>query len=254
MRWLCWFWFFGRSEARSCLEAVWGIFLWILQTLWLWPHAPDSRRKFIRIHWEFGCTSQLPRPLLQGACSHACFLCLHVSCFACHVVPRVEKVCIADCLIPAGNECTIISGGEEPWWYNVSPLLLRPQRALPHCSWWLKKTSYKTSVLVLLLQLHQLCQVTTLSSAGIIGAVAKDFFNSEITMEIVNQLEELERTGKKEHVVFLVTQWPATEARSSSKTGTFPSTQSIQSLANRRNAMIWIKEVRLIICETKATL
>uniref|UniRef100_A0A3P9CHD3 guanylate cyclase n=2 Tax=Haplochromini TaxID=319058 RepID=A0A3P9CHD3_9CICH len=39
---------------------------------------------------------------------------------------------------------------------------------------------------------------------GIIGAVAKDFFNSEITMEIVNQLEELERTGKKEHVVFLV--------------------------------------------------
>ncbi|XP_035536352.1 guanylate cyclase soluble subunit beta-2-like [Morone saxatilis] len=48
---------------------------------------------------------------------------------------------------------------------------------------------------------------------GIIGAVAKDFFNSEITMEIVNQLEELERTGKKEHVVFLVTQRPA--ARSS---------------------------------------
>ncbi|XP_022609535.1 guanylate cyclase soluble subunit beta-2-like [Seriola dumerili] len=50
---------------------------------------------------------------------------------------------------------------------------------------------------------------------GIIGAVAKDFFNSDITMEIVNQLEELERTGKKEHVVFLVTQWPAVAARSS---------------------------------------
>uniref|UniRef100_A0A4W6EBG7 guanylate cyclase n=1 Tax=Lates calcarifer TaxID=8187 RepID=A0A4W6EBG7_LATCA len=58
---------------------------------------------------------------------------------------------------------------------------------------------------------------------GIIGAVAKDFFNSEITMEIVSQLEELERTGKKEHVVFLVTQWPAGPARSSmvgSKAGT----------------------------------
>ncbi|XP_070762135.1 guanylate cyclase soluble subunit beta-2-like [Enoplosus armatus] len=80
---------------------------------------------------------------------------------------------------------------------------------------------------------------------GIIGAVAKDFFNSEITMEVVNQLEELERTGKKEHVVFLVTQWPAAAAQSrlvSSKTGPFPRTQSLQPLANRRNALIWIKE------------
>ncbi|KAM6972872.1 guanylate cyclase soluble subunit beta-2-like [Aplochiton taeniatus] len=41
---------------------------------------------------------------------------------------------------------------------------------------------------------------------GIIGAVAKDFFNSEVTMAIVDQVEEEERTGKKEHVVFLVTQ------------------------------------------------
>ncbi|KAI3354274.1 hypothetical protein L3Q82_018811, partial [Scortum barcoo] len=60
---------------------------------------------------------------------------------------------------------------------------------------------------------------------GIIGAVAKDFFNSEITMEIVNQLEELERTGKKEHVVFLVKQWPAVVAGPcvvSSKTEPFP--------------------------------
>ncbi|XP_044060084.1 guanylate cyclase soluble subunit beta-2-like isoform X2 [Siniperca chuatsi] len=80
---------------------------------------------------------------------------------------------------------------------------------------------------------------------GIIGAVAKDFFNSEITMEIVNQLEELERTGKKEHVVFLVTQWPAVSAQSSvvsSKTGSFTRTQSLQPLANRCNAMIWIEE------------
>ncbi|XP_038672704.1 guanylate cyclase soluble subunit beta-2-like isoform X4 [Scyliorhinus canicula] len=44
---------------------------------------------------------------------------------------------------------------------------------------------------------------------GILGAVAMDFFNSEITMEIVSQMEEEERTGKKEHVVFLVTQKPA---------------------------------------------
>ncbi|XP_029457580.1 guanylate cyclase soluble subunit beta-2-like isoform X1 [Rhinatrema bivittatum] len=41
---------------------------------------------------------------------------------------------------------------------------------------------------------------------GIIESVAKDFFDSEVTMEILNQSEEEERTGKKEHVVFLVIQ------------------------------------------------
>ncbi|XP_045929527.1 guanylate cyclase soluble subunit beta-2-like [Micropterus dolomieu] len=86
-----------------------------------------------------------------------------------------------------------------------------------------------------------LCQIVP----GIIGAVAKDFFNSEISMEIVDQLEELERTGKKEHVVFLVTQWPAVAAGSSvvsSKTGPFPRTQSLQQLVNHHNTMIGIKK------------
>lgn len=46
-------------------------------------------------------------------------------------------------------------------------------------------------------------------AVGIIGAVAKDFFNSTIKMEIVNQIEEVERMGKKEHIVFLITQSPA---------------------------------------------
>ncbi|XP_033979969.1 guanylate cyclase soluble subunit beta-2 [Trematomus bernacchii] len=41
---------------------------------------------------------------------------------------------------------------------------------------------------------------------GIMEAVAKDIFDSEVTMTIVNQSEEDERTGKKEHVVFLVKQ------------------------------------------------
>uniref|UniRef100_A0A8D0GNM2 guanylate cyclase n=1 Tax=Sphenodon punctatus TaxID=8508 RepID=A0A8D0GNM2_SPHPU len=41
---------------------------------------------------------------------------------------------------------------------------------------------------------------------GILEAVAKDFFDSEVTMEILNQNEEKERTGKTEHVVFLVQQ------------------------------------------------
>ncbi|KAK1168463.1 guanylate cyclase soluble subunit beta-2-like [Acipenser oxyrinchus oxyrinchus] len=64
---------------------------------------------------------------------------------------------------------------------------------------------------------------------GIIGAVAKDFFNSEITMEIVNQMEEEERMGKKEHVVFLVTQKPAFSHKRRSKLSATP-----QYLANAR--------------------
>ncbi|KAM3936183.1 guanylate cyclase soluble subunit beta-2-like [Leptodactylus fuscus] len=41
---------------------------------------------------------------------------------------------------------------------------------------------------------------------GIIESVAKDFFNSEVTMRIVYQTEERERTGKREHVIFEVLQ------------------------------------------------
>ena len=64
-------------------------------------------------------------------------------------------------------------------------------------------------------------------------------------MEIVNQLEERERTGKKEHVVFLVTQWPAVAARTG-RTGSFIRTQSLQPLANQHNALIWAQEVSCI--------
>lgn len=59
-------------------------------------------------------------------------------------------------------------------------------------------------------------------STGIIGAVAKDFFNSEVTMELVNQMEEEERTGKKEHVVFLVTQKPLPTEEQHSKLSATP--------------------------------
>ncbi|XP_063298577.1 guanylate cyclase soluble subunit beta-2-like [Pelobates fuscus] len=41
---------------------------------------------------------------------------------------------------------------------------------------------------------------------GIMGAVAMDFFKTEISMKIISQSDEEERTGKKEHIVFLVTQ------------------------------------------------
>ncbi|XP_059183999.1 guanylate cyclase soluble subunit beta-2 [Centropristis striata] len=43
---------------------------------------------------------------------------------------------------------------------------------------------------------------------GIMEAVAREFFDSKVTMVVLNQSEEDERTGKKEHVVFLVKQTP----------------------------------------------
>ncbi|KFZ51583.1 Guanylate cyclase soluble subunit beta-2, partial [Antrostomus carolinensis] len=62
---------------------------------------------------------------------------------------------------------------------------------------------------------------------GIIGAAALDFFNIEISMEIVNQTEEEERTGKKEHIVFLVTQNPVFSYKERKKFSSLP-----QYLAN----------------------
>ncbi|KAM4694359.1 guanylate cyclase soluble subunit beta-2-like [Discoglossus pictus] len=52
---------------------------------------------------------------------------------------------------------------------------------------------------------------------GIMGAVAMDFFKTEVSMEIISQSDEEERTGKKEHIVFLVTQRPVRPPKSSNK-------------------------------------
>ncbi|XP_075054064.1 guanylate cyclase soluble subunit beta-2-like isoform X2 [Mixophyes fleayi] len=41
---------------------------------------------------------------------------------------------------------------------------------------------------------------------GIIESVAKDFFDSDVTMRIIYQTEEKERTGKREHVIFEILQ------------------------------------------------
>lgn len=54
--------------------------------------------------------------------------------------------------------------------------------------------------------LIRLCCSLLTHRSGIIEAVAKDFFDSEVTMTILNQSEEDERTGKKEHVVFHMVQ------------------------------------------------
>ncbi|XP_051799315.1 guanylate cyclase soluble subunit beta-2 [Acanthochromis polyacanthus] len=48
---------------------------------------------------------------------------------------------------------------------------------------------------------------------GIMEAVAREFFDSNVSMEVLNQCEEDERTGKKEHVVFLVKQTSKTSDR-----------------------------------------
>lgn len=56
-------------------------------------------------------------------------------------------------------------------------------------------------------------------STGIIEAVAKDFFNSQVQMTILNQSEENEHTGKKEHVVFLVVQMMNKPKKRSQQTG-----------------------------------
>ncbi|KAM8784448.1 guanylate cyclase soluble subunit beta-2-like [Rhynchonycteris naso] len=46
---------------------------------------------------------------------------------------------------------------------------------------------------------------------GIIEAVAKDFFNIDVDIDILAMNKEVERTGKKEHVVFLIVQKPHRE-------------------------------------------
>ncbi|XP_012578630.1 PREDICTED: guanylate cyclase soluble subunit beta-2-like [Condylura cristata] len=48
---------------------------------------------------------------------------------------------------------------------------------------------------------------------GIIEAVAKDFFDIDVTMDILDMNKEEERTGKKEHVVFLVVEKPHRQMR-----------------------------------------
>uniref|UniRef100_A0A8C3UKM6 guanylate cyclase n=1 Tax=Catharus ustulatus TaxID=91951 RepID=A0A8C3UKM6_CATUS len=76
---------------------------------------------------------------------------------------------------------------------------------------------------------------------GIIGAAALDFFNIEISMKIVNQTEEEERTGKKEHIVFLVTQNPLFPCKgrnefSSSSQCLVDSEKQIENQLNKENA------------------
>ncbi|XP_075058041.1 guanylate cyclase soluble subunit beta-2-like [Mixophyes fleayi] len=70
---------------------------------------------------------------------------------------------------------------------------------------------------------------------GIMGAVALDFFKTEISMEIISQSDEEERTGKKEHIVFLVTQRPIVPPKCSNR----PASQNVtpQNIENAVNKL-----------------
>uniref|UniRef100_A0A8C3SI22 guanylate cyclase n=1 Tax=Chelydra serpentina TaxID=8475 RepID=A0A8C3SI22_CHESE len=74
---------------------------------------------------------------------------------------------------------------------------------------------------------------------GIIESVARDFFNSEVTMEILTQNEEKERTGKKEHVIFLVLQKAKRPKRKTKKT-TNP--ESGDSHKDKEVQELWVEE------------
>lgn len=55
--------------------------------------------------------------------------------------------------------------------------------------------------------------LTCPSAAGILEAVARDFFDIDVTMDVLGMNQEEERTGKKEHVVFLIVQKPRRQVR-----------------------------------------
>ncbi|XP_075707173.1 guanylate cyclase soluble subunit beta-2-like [Rhinoderma darwinii] len=65
-----------------------------------------------------------------------------------------------------------------------------------------EKTSDETMLLHYYSDRKGFCHIVP----GIIESVAKDFFNSDVTMRIIYQTEEKERTGKREHVIFEVLQ------------------------------------------------
>nr|XP_020441753.1 guanylate cyclase soluble subunit beta-2-like isoform X2 [Monopterus albus] len=73
---------------------------------------------------------------------------------------------------------------------------------------------------------------------GIMEAVAKDFFDSHVTMVVVNRSEEDERTGKKEHVVFLVKQTNETGKIRDKDNSSYREEALFQRLRNRCASLV----------------
>uniref|UniRef100_A0A8C6DW82 guanylate cyclase n=1 Tax=Moschus moschiferus TaxID=68415 RepID=A0A8C6DW82_MOSMO len=79
---------------------------------------------------------------------------------------------------------------------------------------------------------------------GIIEAVAKDFFDTDVTMDILDMNQEEERTGKKEHVVFLIVQKSHRQMRRAKPKG---SQDSQDSQRDQEAAFLRMKEKYLSV-------
>ncbi|KAM8722710.1 guanylate cyclase soluble subunit beta-2, partial [Acanthopagrus schlegelii] len=93
---------------------------------------------------------------------------------------------------------------------------------------------------------------------GIIEAVARDFFNSEVTMTVLNQSEEDERTGKKEHVVFLVKQTKQAR-RTTNESHSSAREEALFRTMRERCVSLAVKKsgwdlIRAVVCTEKGSL
>ncbi|KAJ3583287.1 hypothetical protein NHX12_029502 [Muraenolepis orangiensis] len=127
--------------------------------------------------------------------------------------PLSYQVCVLPCYLnPSPTRC-VSSPATSPLSYQVcvlpcylTPLL--PGVSSPATS----PLSYQVCVVLHRVMEMGCCCITILTGKDSTISY-QDFFDSEVTMTILNQSEEDERTGKKEHVVFLVKQEKRRAAR-----------------------------------------
>lgn len=65
-----------RYRAGNIAETVWGAFFWILQKVWIRPHATYSGWKPNWLHRESWSVTQLPLVVLSGKCNESFCCCL----------------------------------------------------------------------------------------------------------------------------------------------------------------------------------
>ncbi|XP_019827288.2 guanylate cyclase soluble subunit beta-2-like [Bos indicus] len=82
---------------------------------------------------------------------------------------------------------------------------------------------------------------------GIIEAVAKDFFDTDVTMDILDVNQEEERMGKKEHVVFLIVQKSHGQMRRVKPKGSQDSQDSQRDRETPEAAFLRMKEKYLSV-------
>ncbi|MXQ84736.1 hypothetical protein E5288_WYG016809 [Bos mutus] len=82
---------------------------------------------------------------------------------------------------------------------------------------------------------------------GIIEAVAKDFFDTDVTMDILDVNQEEERMGKKEHVVFLIVQKSHGQMRRAKPKGSQDSQDSQRDRETPEAAFLRMKEKYLSV-------